>query len=84
LHHLRSRELQDRTFAEVHRVLQPGGRFFAFEISDGWLNRLIHINSVFVPVPPDTLAARLTAAGFTGVTLDPRPGGFRFTASRNE
>jgi ubiquinone/menaquinone biosynthesis C-methylase UbiE len=84
LHHLRSSELQDRTFAEVHRVLQPGGRFFAFEISDGWFNRFIHINSVFVPVPPDTLAVRLTAAGFAGITLDPRPGGFRFTASRNE
>ena len=84
LHHLRSSELQDRTFAEVHRVLQPGGRFFAFEISDGWFNRLIHTNSVFVPVPPDALVARLTAAGFVGVTLDPRPGGFRFTASRTD
>src|ERR1700731_4923928 len=32
LHHLRSSELQDRSFAEIRRVLQPGGRFFAFEI----------------------------------------------------
>jgi ubiquinone/menaquinone biosynthesis C-methylase UbiE len=84
LHHLRSSELQDRTFAEVHRVLQPGGRFFAFEISDGWFNRLVHTNSIFVPVQPDALVARLTAAGFAAVTLDPRPGGFRFTASRND
>ena len=84
LHHLRSSELQDRTFAEVHRVLQPGGRFLAFEISDGWFNRLIHTNSVFVPVPPDALVTRLTAAGFSDVTLDPRPGGFRFTASRTD
>jgi ubiquinone/menaquinone biosynthesis C-methylase UbiE len=84
LHHLLSSELQDRTFTEAHRVLRPGGRFFAFEISDGWFNRVIHTNSTFVPVQPDTLAARLTVAGFAGVTLDPRPGGFRFTASRSD
>jgi len=82
LHHLRSSELQDRAFAEVHRVLQPGGRFFAFEIPDGWVNRVIHTNSTFVPVQPAALAARLTTAGFAGVTLDHRPGGFRFCASR--
>lgn len=83
LHHLRSPELQDRAFAEVHRVLQPGGRFFAFDVPDGWFNRVIHTKSTFVPVQPATLAARLTNAGFTGVILDHRPGGFRFRASRN-
>jgi ubiquinone/menaquinone biosynthesis C-methylase UbiE len=82
LHHLRSSELQDRTFEEVHRVLQPGGRFLAFEVPDGWFNRVIHTNSTFVPVQPAALAARLTTAGFAGVTLDQRPGGFRFCASR--
>ncbi|MGC2670601.1 MAG: class I SAM-dependent methyltransferase, partial [Candidatus Acidiferrum sp.] len=29
LHHLRSRELQERAFAEVFRVLRPGGVFLA-------------------------------------------------------
>jgi ubiquinone/menaquinone biosynthesis C-methylase UbiE len=82
LHHLRSSELQDRTFAEVHRVLQPGGRFFAFEVPDGWFNRVIHTNSTFVPLQPATLPARLNTAGFAGVTLDQRPGGFRFRAAR--
>ena len=82
LHHLRSSELQDRTFAEVRRVLQPGGRFLAFEIPDGWFNRVIHTNSTFVPIEPDALAARLTVAGFANVTLDHRPGGLRFCASR--
>lgn len=82
LHHLRSSELQDRTFVETHRVLQPGGRFFAFEIQDGWFNRLIHINSTFVPVQPETLAARLTKAGFASVTVDYRSNAFRFRASR--
>src|SRR5216683_1407037 len=82
LHHLRSSELQDCAFAEVHRVLQPGGRFFAFEIPDGWFNRVIHTNSTFVPVQPAELAARLTTARFDGVALDHRLGGFRFRASR--
>jgi ubiquinone/menaquinone biosynthesis C-methylase UbiE len=82
LHHLRSSELQDRTFAEVHRVLQPGGCFFAFEVPDGWFNRLIHTNSTFVPIQLETLAARLTSVGFAGVTLDHRPAGFRFRGTR--
>jgi ubiquinone/menaquinone biosynthesis C-methylase UbiE len=82
LHHLRSSELQDRTFAEVHRVLQPGGRFFAFEVPDGWFNRVIHTNSRFVPLQPNELAARLASVGFAGVALDQRQGAFRFHATR--
>lgn len=82
LHHLQSSELQDRSFAEVNRVLQPGGRFFAFEIPDGWFNRVVHTNSTFVPVRPDALAARLSTAGFVDIGLDRRPGGFSFRASR--
>jgi ubiquinone/menaquinone biosynthesis C-methylase UbiE len=82
LHHLRSRELQDRAFAEIYRVLQPGGVFFAFEIQDGWLQHAIHRNSTFVPVAPASLPARLTAAGFSRVTVDFRRGGFRFRAMR--
>jgi SAM-dependent methyltransferase len=82
LHHLRSRELQDRAFDEVHRVLQPGGRLFAFEVPDGWFNRFIHINSTFVPIQPDALTARLTAVGFIEIDLDRRPGGFSFRAAR--
>jgi ubiquinone/menaquinone biosynthesis C-methylase UbiE len=82
LHHLRSSALQDCAFAEVHRVLQPSGRLFAFEIPDGWFNRVIHTNSTFVPVHRTDLPARLSAAGFADAALDQRPGGFRFRASR--
>jgi ubiquinone/menaquinone biosynthesis C-methylase UbiE len=82
LHHLHSRELQDRAFTEICRVLRPGGTFLALEIEDGWLNRVGHIRSTFVPVAPAAAIARLTAAGFSGVTVDFRHGGFRIRALR--
>src|SRR2546430_8994551 len=62
LHHLPSSEAQDRAFAEIARVLQPGGHFFAFDIPDGWFQRLSHWRSTFVPLHPSTIAARLTQA----------------------
>jgi SAM-dependent methyltransferase len=82
LHHLPAAEAQDRAFAEVHRVLRAGGCFFAFEIRDGWLQRAIHTNSVFVPVQPAWVPARLTAAGFSGITVDVGRGGFRIRACK--
>src|SRR6267378_3618849 len=82
LHHLRSNELQDRAFAEIWRVLRPGGVFLAFEIQDGWLHRVGHIRSTFVPVTPASAIVRLTTAGFSEVTVDFRRGGFRIRALR--
>src|SRR5438445_12090686 len=82
LHHLRSGELQDRAFAEIWRVLRPGGVFLALEIQDGWLHRVGHIKSTFVPVMPVSAFARLTAAGFSKVTVDFQRGGFRIRALR--
>jgi SAM-dependent methyltransferase len=80
LHHLRSREQQDRAFCEIYRVLRPGGVFLAGEIPDGWLQRAIHWKSTFVPVPPASIPARLGGAGFSRVTLISRRGGFGFQA----
>jgi SAM-dependent methyltransferase len=82
LHHMRNRELQDRAFAEVYRVLRPGGSFFAAEINDGWMNRVVHYKSTFMPVAPGSAFARLTAAGFTRVSVDFRGGGFRIRARK--
>ncbi len=82
LHHLQASEQQDKTFAEVYRVLRPGGVFLAFEIPDGWFNRVIHTKSTFVPVQPASAFARLTAAGFSRVTVDCQRGGFRIRAFR--
>jgi SAM-dependent methyltransferase len=83
LHHLRSGKLQDCAFAEIWRVLRPGGVFLAFEIQDGWLHRVGHIRSTFVPVTPASAFARLTTAGFSKVTVDFRRGGFRIRALRS-
>lgn len=83
LHHLRSPELQNRALAEIARVLRPGGVFLAFEIPDGWLHRVGHIRSTFVPVAPASVFARLMAAGFYKVTVDFRGGGFRIRTLRS-
>jgi SAM-dependent methyltransferase len=82
LHHLPTRAAQENAFREVFRVLRPGGSFFAFEIEDNLLHRVIHIGSVFVPIDRADIADRLMAAGVSRVKLDSRSGGFRFSATR--
>lgn len=82
LHHLKSKEQQDRAFAEARRVLRPAGVFLAFEVQDGWLQRLTHTKSTFVPVQPSSVFARLDAAGFSRIAVDFRSGAFRVAALR--
>jgi ubiquinone/menaquinone biosynthesis C-methylase UbiE len=82
LHHLKSREAQERAFAEIFRVLRPGGVFLAVEIQDGWLNRIVHIRSTFVPVAPDSAKERLEAAGFSSVSFGYKGSAYRLRAVR--
>jgi SAM-dependent methyltransferase len=82
LHHMRSKELQDRAFREIFRVLRPGGVFLGFEIPDGWWHRIVHTKSTFVPIKPEGAEERLSAAGFSQVRVSSGSGGFRIRAMR--
>lgn len=82
LHHLTCRERQDRALGEIYRVLRPGGVFLALEIRDGWLNRLMHRKSSFVPVSPASVPARLASAGFWRSSVDLRNNAFCIRATR--
>ena len=82
LHHVPSPQLQDMLFAEVHRVLRPGGLFVGSDSRASLGFRLIHLFDTMVIVEPDTLAGRLTAAGFDQVLVDKVRGAFRFRAHK--
>ena len=81
LHHVPSAELQDRLFAEVARVLRPGGLLAGVDGLDGEDFRKLHEGDVCVPVPPDGLADRLRSAGFADATVDVNEFGLRFRAT---
>jgi len=82
LHHLKSQEVQEQTFAEIFRVLRSGGVFLAVEIQDGWLNRVVHIRSTFVPVAAGSVSARLGAAGFVNPSIAYKGSGYSLRAFR--
>jgi SAM-dependent methyltransferase len=82
LHHLLSKDQQDRAFAEIHRVLRPGGVFLAVEIADGILHRLVHVRSTFTAVSPASIEGRMLEAGFSQVKLGFQRGAFRVRALR--
>ena len=84
LHHVHSVELQNRLFREVWRVLRPGAFFVGVDSLglESLPMRLIHIGDTLVPVNPDTLGARLEAAGFQDIVVETNPYAFRFRARR--
>jgi SAM-dependent methyltransferase len=82
LHHVPSTDLQNQLFAEVRRVLQPGGLFTgtdSIETSGRWL---LHEGDLYVPVDPTSLAPRLSEAGFVEVVVEEFGDRFRFQARR--
>lgn len=83
LHHIPSRRLQDQAFAEVTRVLAPGGVFAGTDSTgNGRLFALIHVGDTLVPIDPDELPARLSAAGLAEPTVELADGSFRFRARK--
>lgn len=82
LHHVTSPALQDKVFREIRRVLRPGGDVAGSDSLPGALMRVIHLGDTFVPVDPDALPARLSAAGFEAIRVERASGFFRFRARR--
>ncbi|RJQ78185.1 class I SAM-dependent methyltransferase [Pseudonocardiaceae bacterium YIM PH 21723] len=82
LHHVPSVSSQDRLFAEALRVLRPGGVFAGSDSRTSFLFRQLHRGDTMVVVPPETLPARLRAAGFTDVTVLAKSDEFRFSAHK--
>ncbi len=82
LHHVPSPALQDRLFAEVYRVLRPGGVFAGTDSMRSLLMRIFHIRDTMVLVDPATLPLRLESVGFKDVRIEIGAGRFRFFARR--
>lgn len=82
LHHVPTRELQDRLFTEVRRVVRPGGTFAGTDSTGRGLGfALLHIGDVRNVIEPGELPARLQAAGFEEARVDWNADAIRFRAS---
>lgn len=82
MHHIRTRELQDRFFSEAYRVLRPGGIFAGVDSLPSILMSFFHIRDTLTLVAPETIAQRLTSAGFVDTRTDVGRDRFRFSARR--
>jgi SAM-dependent methyltransferase len=82
LHHMPSPGYQDELFAEVCRVLRPGGIFVGQDSLDLEPIRLGHADDIFTPVDPEKLGDRLTAVGFGETKTDKLGFHFRFVSPK--
>ena len=83
LHHIPAPELQDQVFAEVSRVLAPGGTFAGTDsLGTGRLFKLIHVGDILEPIDPDRLGDRLLAAGLAEARVGRGSRSFRFSAHK--
>ena len=81
LHHIPTDELQDKLFTEARRVLTPEGIFAGSDSRWGPLFAAAHAGDTMNLLAPDTLTARLSAAGFDNVDVTPSRHALRFRAS---
>jgi SAM-dependent methyltransferase len=82
LHHVPTPALQDRLFAEVFRVLRPGGVFAGSDSAASTLFRILHFRDTCNPVSPDTLPERLRRIGFDDVFVDDNQRRLRWHATK--
>jgi SAM-dependent methyltransferase len=73
MHHVPSVAQQNELFAEVARVLRPGGVLAGVDSHDTPEWREMHIDDICVPLEPDELEERLRRAGFADVSVDDNP-----------
>ncbi len=69
LHHIAPAAAQDRVFAELARVLVPGGMLVAADGTYSEGSALFHEGDTYNPIAPGELAPRLAAAGFADVEV---------------
>jgi len=82
LHHMTITEEQDRLFAEIHRVLRPGGIFVGQESLDLEMIRAGHADDTFNPVDPERLGERLNNVGFGPTESDVLGYHYRFVSRK--
>ena len=82
LHHVPSKELQDRLLAETARVLKPGAIFSGSDSKTSLRFRLFHVMDTCVTVDPDGFPARLSSAGFAERNVGENPYSFWFRARK--
>jgi SAM-dependent methyltransferase len=82
LHHIPSSSAQDRVFAELARVLNPGGVLVAADGIENEGTRQFHADDIYNPIDPETLGGRLADAGFTTVEVRVYDLGWISTARR--
>jgi SAM-dependent methyltransferase len=69
LHHVPTDELQDRIFAELHRVLRPSGRLIVSDAQPRDDLDAFHEGDTYHPIAPGDLESRLGAAGFRDLEI---------------
>ena len=73
LHHVPTAALQDRMFAEICRVVRPGGMLVASDTRASPDLAAFHEGDIYNPVDPDTTEARLAAVGFVDIDVLANP-----------
>ncbi|MGB0971227.1 MAG: class I SAM-dependent methyltransferase [Mycobacterium sp.] len=84
LHHIPTVHLQDRVFAEVARVLRPGGVFVAADSCASEELAALHVDDIYNPVEPASVADRLAAAGFAEARVQVHEGHWTVLARKPE